>query len=203
MHEKMLEIDGGGPPAPLAGGRRRRCAERRSGACRCGASPWRAGFAARGRAAAHDRRAPRPGARCVDHMRRPHARSVAEAGMRHVPAPAACACSATTACGCAALACVAMLCARSVRAAPLSGPTCMVATTARRGPPRPRTRPVGRRPVRPCPARPHPVPTHPARSRLARTPHTCCHSVALLVICGIADLPCACKRCAYLCPVHG
>ena len=41
---------------PLAGGQRRRCAERLSGACRCGASPWRAGFAARGRAAAHDRR---------------------------------------------------------------------------------------------------------------------------------------------------
>merc|ERR1719453_674086 len=33
----MLEIDGGGPPAPLARGRRRRCAERLSGACRPGA----------------------------------------------------------------------------------------------------------------------------------------------------------------------
>ena len=57
---RHAEIDGGGPPAPLARGRRRWCAERLSDACRYGASPWRAGFAARGRAAAHDRRASPP-----------------------------------------------------------------------------------------------------------------------------------------------
>ena len=163
---------------PLAGGQRRRCAERLSGACRCGASPWRAGFAARGRAAAHDRRASRPGARCVDHMRRPHARSVAEAGMRHVPAPAAWACSDNTACACAALACVAMLGARCVCAAPLSGPTCMVATTARSRPPRLRTRPVCGRSAQPCLARSHPASTRPARSRLARRPHVAIQCIA-------------------------
>ena len=49
--------------------------------------------------------------------------------MRHVPAPAACACSATTACACAALACVAVPCARCVRAQQSSdeaGPTSIV-----------------------------------------------------------------------------
>ena len=123
------------------------------------------------------RRALRSGARCVDPLLRPHARRVPKVCARHVVAPAACACSATTACASAALACVAVLCARSVCAAPSSGPTCLVATTARRHHPRPCTRRVCRRPQRPCSARPLHAPKHPARSRLARRPQLsplCC-----------------------------
>ena len=169
------------------------------------AAARRAGALVSSRAVAPRRMA--RGAAFWNPVRRPHAaaatRRAAAACACHVAAPAACACSATTACACAALACVAVLCPRSVCAAPLSGPACMVAAAARRRHPRLRARPVCRRHVRPCSARPHSATGRPARSRLARRLQSryrdCCFASNV----ELADLPCACKRCAYLRPAYG
>ena len=143
-------------------------------------------------------------------MLRPHARRVATVCARHVVAPAACACRATTACATAALACVAVLRARSVCAAPVSGPTCLVATTARRRHPRTRTRldAAIRALVHARFADAQTVPALHAyillpstlRDPALREDRDC---VALLPTCEIADLPCAYTRGALLRPACG
>ena len=195
----MAKIDGGGG-AGSAG--RRGAAAVRGAPVRC--LPLRRVVLARWFRRARSRRDAcrrelRSGARCVDPMLRPHARTVAKVCARHMVAPAACACSATTACASTALACVAVLCARSVCAAPSSGPTCLLATTARRRHPRPCTRPVCRRPERPSSARPHPAPKHPARSRTSMRSRAVCAMCACTAIvrCGRTYID---RTCAHTAP---